>query len=195
MAHSASSTAFSISVMTLFLAENMSSYQHIALSYLTPAIHQLIKLNECINNLIIILKSICCINHLSIATYRIITICASICSSSVCLNADASFTPSPGCLNKTDTYSLIFFSLSSVMRQREIFDLEWLDNHPQLSPDFHLYSTLPWKLHEQPSTLELIRVITTLPTERHTSPDVGFSFTAAAALCVHVVQCIHGSVY
>lgn len=41
------------------------------------------------------------------------------------------------------------------------------------APDFHLYSTLPWKLREPPSKLELIRVITTLPAEQHTSPDVG----------------------
>ncbi len=37
--------------------------------------------------------------------------------------------------NITDTGSFvvqgeIIFSLSSVMRLREIFDLEWLDNHP-----------------------------------------------------------------
>ncbi|KAK5892929.1 hypothetical protein CesoFtcFv8_013272 [Champsocephalus esox] len=50
------------------------------------------------------------------------------------------------------------------MRPRDIFDLEWLDNHPELSPDFHLSPTL--KLHKQPATLELIRVITALPLER-----------------------------
>ena len=84
------------------------------------------------------------------------------------------------CVNKTDSGVFrvqveMIFSLSSVMRLEEIFDLEWLDNHPWLSPDFHLYSTLPWKLHKQPSSLELIRVITTLPTKRHTSPDVGMA--------------------
>lgn len=38
-------------------------------------------------------------------------------------------------LNKTDSGSLIvqgemILSLSCVMRPRDIFDLEWLDNHP-----------------------------------------------------------------
>lgn len=81
------------------------------------------------------------------------------------------------CLSITDTGSFtvlskMIFSLSSVMRLGDIFDLEWLDNHPQLSHDFHLHSTLPWKLHKKLSTLKLIRVITTLPVEPRTPPDV-----------------------
>lgn len=63
-----------------------------------------------------------------------------------------------------------------MIRPRELFDLKWLDNHPWLSPDFHLYSTLPWNLNKKPSTLELIRVITTLPTEWHTSSHVGQAY-------------------
>lgn len=67
----------------------------------------------------------------------------------------------------------MIYSCSAMMSPGEIFDLECLDNHPWLSPDFHLYSALPWKLYKKPSTLELIRVITTLPIEPHTPPDVG----------------------
>lgn len=75
-------------------------------------------------------------------------------------------------LNKSDRreQSERMYCCSVMMSPGEIFDLEDLDNHPWLSPDFHLYSALPWKT---PSTLELIRVITTLPIERLTPPDVG----------------------
>lgn len=83
----------------------------------------------------------------------------------------------------------IVFSWSIVMRPGEIFDLEWLDNHPWLSPDFHLHSALPWKLHKQPTTLELIRVITTLPTKRNTSPDVGFRLYSCCCCCFCAWSC------
>ncbi|MEQ2284704.1 hypothetical protein AMECASPLE_024283 [Ameca splendens] len=83
-------------------------------------------------------------------------------------------------LNKTGAGSFIvqgemIYSFSVMIRPREIFDLECLNNHLGLSTDFHLLSALSWKLHKKPSTLELIRVITTLPIEWHTPPDVDSS--------------------
>lgn len=53
----------------------------------------------------------------------------------------ARFTISPKQTHHFILRGEITFALSYLMRQRDIFDLEWLDSRPELSPGFHLYSS------------------------------------------------------
>lgn len=136
---------FLSSSVTLLLAKNMSSYQHIMLQFLhfPNSWHFINSLNNhsSMHSLrsifisvlfyksplwLILYSHIWNNDHMS-AHMRVSDVCLLKCRQ-LCWPFSAYF-------KKTGTGSFtawdeMIFSSSFVMRQREIFDLEWLDNHP-----------------------------------------------------------------